>query len=107
MTGLEPGRSRAWLFAAGLCLGAGFYSYIASMALMPIYCALTLASCLPRSGRARDPARRCRLRDSADRCLRFGSCSIPTCFGPRPNVTGLPDRRSEARPMDLAAIADR
>ncbi len=40
---LEPGRSRAWLLAAGLCLGAGWYSYISSVGLMPIYFALTVA----------------------------------------------------------------
>lgn len=42
--GLEPQRSRAWLVAAGLCLGAGLYSYIASLALMPIYLAATLVA---------------------------------------------------------------
>ena len=40
--GVAPGRSRTSLFAAGLSLGAGFYSYISAIALMPIYVALTV-----------------------------------------------------------------
>ncbi len=31
------------LFAAGSCLGVGFYSYIASVGMMPLYLAMTLA----------------------------------------------------------------
>ena len=44
LIGLEPARSPKWLLASGLCLGAGFYSYISSMALMPLYLVLTIVA---------------------------------------------------------------
>jgi 4-amino-4-deoxy-L-arabinose transferase-like glycosyltransferase len=39
---IEGGRSRAWWAAAGLCLGLGWYAYISSLVMMPIYVGLTL-----------------------------------------------------------------
>jgi 4-amino-4-deoxy-L-arabinose transferase-like glycosyltransferase len=36
-------RETRWLFAATSCLGVGFYSYIASVGMMPLYLAMTLA----------------------------------------------------------------
>ena len=54
--GLEPQRSRVWLVLAGLCLGDGLYSYIASLPLMPIYLAATLAALLAARRSRRDLA---------------------------------------------------
>lgn len=51
---LEDGRSRVWFVAAGLCLGAGMYSYIASIVLMPVYFGFTLILLLARRRPARD-----------------------------------------------------
>jgi 4-amino-4-deoxy-L-arabinose transferase-like glycosyltransferase len=36
-------RETRWLFAATSCLGVGFYSYIASVGMMPLYLLITLA----------------------------------------------------------------
>jgi 4-amino-4-deoxy-L-arabinose transferase-like glycosyltransferase len=106
-TGLESGRSRRWLFAAGLCLGAGFYSYIASMALMPIYCALTLAVLVA----TRRPAR-----DHAAIAAGFGIPLIgfaiwlllhPDVFQTTAERYGFAGQAVRGAPMDLAAVADR
>jgi 4-amino-4-deoxy-L-arabinose transferase-like glycosyltransferase len=107
MTGLDRGRSRRWLFAAGLCLGAGFYSYIASMALMPIYAALTLAVLFA----AKRPAR--------DRAVFAAGFAIPLIvfaiwllqhpdvFRTTAERYGFAGQAVRGAPMDLAAIADR
>lgn len=50
-TYLETGRRR-WLFGSGLCLGCGFYSYIAAVVMMPLYVVMT-ALVLWRHGAAR------------------------------------------------------
>jgi 4-amino-4-deoxy-L-arabinose transferase-like glycosyltransferase len=34
---------RRWFAAAGLCLGAGWYAYISSIVMMPVYAVMTLA----------------------------------------------------------------
>lgn len=39
---LERPRAPWWLAAAGLCLGAGWYAYISSIVMMPVYAALTI-----------------------------------------------------------------
>ena len=98
-TGLDSGRSRRWLVAAGLCLGAGFYSYIASVALMPslLRADARRPVCREAAG-ARSCRGRCRLRDSADRLRDLAPAASRRCFGPRPSVTGLPARPSAARP---------
>ena len=44
LIGLEPGRSHRWFFASGLALGAGFYSYISSIALMPLFAVMTIVA---------------------------------------------------------------
>lgn len=36
-------RPRRWFAAAGLCLGAGWYAYISSIVMMPVYAIMTLA----------------------------------------------------------------
>ena len=51
---LESGRSRWWLAAAGLCLGVGWYSYISSIVMMPLYCVVTLAVLIARKRGWRD-----------------------------------------------------
>ena len=56
VVGLEPHRSRVWLVLAGLCLGDGLYSYIASLALMPVYLAATLVALLAARRSPRDLA---------------------------------------------------
>jgi 4-amino-4-deoxy-L-arabinose transferase-like glycosyltransferase len=107
MTGLDSGRSRRWLFAAGLCLGAGFYSYIASMALMPIYCALTFAVLVA----AKRPAR-----DSAAIAAGFAIPLVvfviwllqhPDVFRTTAERYGFAGQAVQGAPMGLAAIAGR
>ena len=107
LTGLESGRSPRWLLAAGLCLAAGFYSYIASMALMPIYFLLTLA------------ALRALRRPRRDFAMLTAGFAIPLMFFAiwllqHPDVVrttaeryGFAGGEVQAAPMDLAAIADR
>lgn len=50
----EPGRSRGWWAAAGLCLGLGWYTYIAAMVMMPVYLVMTLAMVAVRTRHWRD-----------------------------------------------------
>jgi 4-amino-4-deoxy-L-arabinose transferase-like glycosyltransferase len=107
LTGLEPGRSRRWLFAAGLCLGAGWYSYISSIALMPIYLVLTVI------------ALRLSKREWVDAGAVVAGFAIPlTLFLvwllQHPDVVqttaeryGFAGDTIQAAPMDLGAIADR
>ena len=107
LTGLESGRSRRWLFAAGLCLGAGWYSYISSIALMPIYLLLTVI--VLRTSRRSWP-------DAAAVAIGF---AIPlTVFAiwvvQHPDVVrttaeryGFAGQTVQAAPMNVAAIADR
>jgi 4-amino-4-deoxy-L-arabinose transferase-like glycosyltransferase len=40
---IESARSAWWFAAAGLCLGFGWYAYISSIVMMPIYFAMTVA----------------------------------------------------------------
>ena len=107
LTGLEQGRSPRWLFAAGACLGAGFYSYIASMALMPIYFALAFAVLLALR------------RQRGDLAMLTAGFAIPLVFFAiwmlqHPDVVrstaeryGFAGTAVKGAPMDLAAIADR
>lgn len=107
ITALEPGRSRRWLFAAGLSLGAGFYSYIASMALMPIYCALGIATLIALK------------RPSRDLAAHAAGFAMPLLFfalwlTQHPDVVrttaeryGFAGAAVQGAPMDLPAIADR
>ena len=39
---LEQPRARGWFATAGLCLGFGWYAYISSIVMMPIYAVMTL-----------------------------------------------------------------
>lgn len=107
VTGLENGRSRRWLFAAGLCLGAGFYSYIASMALMPIYCALTLAVLFAAKRPARDRA--AMVAGFAIPLIVFAIWLLqhPDVFRTTAERYGFAGQEVRGAPMDLAAIADR
>ena len=107
MTGLDSGRSRRWLFAAGLCLGAGFYSYIASMALMPIYFALTLAALLAAKRPARDHA--AIVAGFAIPLVGFAIWLLqhPDVFRTTAERYGFAGQAVRGAPMDLAAIADR
>jgi 4-amino-4-deoxy-L-arabinose transferase-like glycosyltransferase len=107
MTGLDSGRSRRWLFAAGLCLGAGFYSYIASMALMPIYCALTLAVLFAAKRPARDHA--AIVAGFAIPLIGFAIWLLqhPDVFRTTAERYGFAGQAVRGAPMDLAAIADR
>ncbi|MBY0493560.1 MAG: glycosyltransferase family 39 protein [Cyanobacteria bacterium] len=107
LTGLERGRSPRWMFGAGLCLAAGFYSYIASMALMPVYFALTIAVLIA----LRRPRR--------DFAMMAAGFAIPMLFFAiwllqHPDVVHTTAQRygfapggGDSRPMDLVAIADR
>ncbi|HEX6164544.1 MAG TPA: glycosyltransferase family 39 protein, partial [Vicinamibacterales bacterium] len=107
ISGLEPGRSPRWLFAAGLCLGAGFYSYIASMALMPIYCALAIAVLMASKRPARDLA--AHLAGFAIPLLLFAIWLIqhPDVVRTTAERYGFAGTAVQGAPMDLAAIADR
>lgn len=107
MTGLDSGRSRRWLFAAGLCLGAGFYSYIASMALMPVYCALTLAVLFAAKRPARDHA--AIVAGFAIPLIGFAIWLLqhPDVFRTTAERYGFAGQAVRGAPMDLAAIADR
>ena len=104
---LEPGRSRAWLFAAGLCLGVGFYSYIASVALMPIYCALTLAVLFAAKRPARDHA--AVAAGFAIPLIVFAIWLLqhPDVFRTTAERYGFAGQAVRGAPMDLAAIVDR
>jgi hypothetical protein len=53
LTYLERGSPR-WLFASTLILGVGFYSYIGSLLMMPIYLSLTVIALLLRKPPLRD-----------------------------------------------------
>jgi 4-amino-4-deoxy-L-arabinose transferase-like glycosyltransferase len=107
MTGLDSGRSRRWFFAAGLCLGAGFYSYIASMALMPIYCALTLAVLVAAKRPARDGA--AVVAGFAIPLIVFAMWLLqhPDVFRTTAERYGFAGQAVRGAPMDLVAIADR
>jgi 4-amino-4-deoxy-L-arabinose transferase-like glycosyltransferase len=48
LTALERPRAVGWFVLAGLCLGAGWYTYISSMIMMPVYVAITLAVMVAR-----------------------------------------------------------
>jgi 4-amino-4-deoxy-L-arabinose transferase-like glycosyltransferase len=107
VTGLERGRARRWLFAAGLCLGVGFYSYIASLALMPIYAALTLAALVAAKRPARDHAA-----IAAGFAIPLIAFAIwlalhPDVFRTTAERYGFAGQAVRGAPMDLAAIADR
>ena len=52
----EPGRSRGWFVAAGLSLGAGWYSYISAILLMPLLAALTVVFVVMKRRTWRDAA---------------------------------------------------
>lgn len=53
---LEGPRSRGWFAASGLCLGAGWYAYISSMVMMPIYVVMTMGVIAARRRDWRDAA---------------------------------------------------
>jgi len=48
LTALEKPRAIGWFVAAGLCLGIGWYSYISSLVMMPVYVALSLIVMMTR-----------------------------------------------------------
>ncbi len=53
---LDSPRSRWWLAASGLCLGVGWYSYISSIVMMPLYVLATIGVLLARRRDWRDAA---------------------------------------------------
>ena len=53
---LERPEARWWLAAAGLCLGVGWYAYISSIVMMPVYAAMTLIVLVARKRGWRDIA---------------------------------------------------
>ena len=53
---LDSPRSRWWLAASGLCLGVGWYSYISSIVMMPLYAVSTAGVLLARRRDWRDGA---------------------------------------------------
>ena len=55
-TALERPRARSWLSGAGVCLGLGWYAYISSIVMMPVYVAMTLAVLVFRKRDWRDIA---------------------------------------------------
>jgi 4-amino-4-deoxy-L-arabinose transferase-like glycosyltransferase len=48
LAALERPRAIAWFLGAGLCLGIGWYTYISSMVMMPVYAAITIIVMLLR-----------------------------------------------------------
>ena len=52
----STGEGRRWFAAAGLCLGAGWYAYISSIVMMPIYVVMTLAVLIVQKRDWRDMA---------------------------------------------------
>ena len=50
-------RSPAWMLAAGLCLGLGFYSYAAAVLLVPVFLVLTCAVWFAETGEWRAAGR--------------------------------------------------
>jgi 4-amino-4-deoxy-L-arabinose transferase-like glycosyltransferase len=42
LTALQRPRAAGWFLLAGLCLGIGWYTYISSMIMMPVYAAITV-----------------------------------------------------------------
>lgn len=53
---LDSSNPRRWFAAAGLCLGAGWYAYISSIVMMPVYVVMTLAVLAARKRDWRDMA---------------------------------------------------
>ena len=53
---LDRPQARGWLTAAGLCLGSGWYAYISSIVMMPVYAAMTVAVLITRKRDWRDSA---------------------------------------------------
>ena len=53
---LDSGRSRWWFVASGLCLGVGWYSYISSIVMMPLYFMISLGVLVARRRGWRDAA---------------------------------------------------
>ena len=56
LTGLERPRATGWFFAAGLLLGIGWYTYISSLVMMPIYVLTSIGVMLIRKRGWREPA---------------------------------------------------
>jgi 4-amino-4-deoxy-L-arabinose transferase-like glycosyltransferase len=48
LTALEKPRAAGWFVLAGVCLGIGWYTYISSMVMMPVYAAITLVAMVAR-----------------------------------------------------------
>jgi 4-amino-4-deoxy-L-arabinose transferase-like glycosyltransferase len=53
---LDRPHARRWLAGAGVCLGVGWYAYISSMVMMPVYVVMTLAVLVARKRDWRDVA---------------------------------------------------
>jgi 4-amino-4-deoxy-L-arabinose transferase-like glycosyltransferase len=98
---LEDGpRSRAWFLAAGLCLGAGMYSYIASIMLMPVYFIFMVTTLVALKRPARDTI------------AALVGFAVPLIvflvwFWQHPEVFQGTADRYELRALDVAAIAGR
>ena len=100
LIGLEPLRSRGWYVAAGLCLGIGLFSYIASLPLMPIYLAMTFVT-LIASGRS-----------GSDAGAVLSGFAVPLIvfliwFGQHPEAFQGTAERYDLRSVDFGAIAGR
>jgi 4-amino-4-deoxy-L-arabinose transferase-like glycosyltransferase len=52
----DDSRKPAWLISATVCLGVGFYCYISSIVMMPLYLAMTMAWLYMRGGTPREYA---------------------------------------------------
>ena len=48
LTAVDKPRAIGWFLAAGFCLGIGWYTYISSMIMMPIYAAITIIVMIAR-----------------------------------------------------------
>lgn len=46
LTALQRPRAAGWFLLAGLCLGIGWYTYISSMIMMPVYAVITVVAML-------------------------------------------------------------
>ncbi len=56
LTGLERPRAIGWFLAAGVLLGIGWYTYISSIVMMPVYAAISLGALVMRKRDWRESA---------------------------------------------------
>ena len=56
LTGLERPKAPGWFLAAGLLLGIGWYTYISSLVMMPIYVMISIGTLVWRKRDWRESA---------------------------------------------------